>query len=57
MNLKNKGRMHWDLKFFNNLSVSVVYYFTSVANYNNIIAIQLVAINLQPNFNLIKIRP
>jgi hypothetical protein len=35
----------------------VVNYFMSVAKYNNIIAIQLVVINLQPNFNLIKLRP
>ncbi len=35
----------------------VVNSFTLVANYNNIIAIQIVAINLQPNFNLIKLRP
>ncbi len=32
-------------------------YFTLVVSYNNITATQLVAINLQPNFNLIKIRP
>jgi len=35
----------------------VVNYFTQVANYNNIIATQLVATNLQSNFNLIKLRP
>jgi hypothetical protein len=35
----------------------VVNYFMSVANYNNIIATKLVATNLQPNFNLIKLRP
>jgi hypothetical protein len=34
----------------------VVNYFTLIANYNNIIAIQLVTTNLQPNFNLIKHR-
>jgi len=34
----------------------VVNYFTLVANYNNIIAIQLIATNLQHNFNLIKPR-
>jgi hypothetical protein len=35
----------------------VVNYFTLTINYNNIIAFQLVVINLQPNFNLIKPRP
>jgi hypothetical protein len=35
----------------------VVHYFTLIANRNNIIAIQLVVINLQPNFNLIKPKP
>jgi hypothetical protein len=35
----------------------VVNYFTLIANCNNIIAIQLIATNLQPNFNLIKSRP
>jgi hypothetical protein len=35
----------------------VVDYFTLVANYHNIIATQLVAANLQPNFNLIKPKP
>jgi len=35
----------------------IVNYFTLVANYNNIITIQLVATNLQPNFNVIKPRP
>jgi len=35
----------------------VVNYFTLIANYNNIIATQLVATNLQPNFNLSKPRP
>jgi len=35
----------------------VVIYFTLIANHNNIIAMQLVAINLQPNFNLIKTKP
>jgi hypothetical protein len=34
----------------------VVDYFTLVANCNNIITIQLVAANLQPNINLIKPR-
>jgi hypothetical protein len=32
----------------------VVNYFTLVANYNNIITTQLIAINLQHNFNFIK---
>jgi hypothetical protein len=35
----------------------VVNYFTLIANYNNIIAIQLVATNLQPNCNLIEPKP
>jgi hypothetical protein len=35
----------------------VVNYFTLVANYNNIIATQLVATNLRPNFNFTKPRP
>jgi hypothetical protein len=35
----------------------VVNYFTLVANYNNIITTQLVATNLQPNFNFIKPKP
>ncbi len=35
----------------------MVNYFTSVVNYNNIIVTQLVATNLQPNFNLIKLGP
>jgi hypothetical protein len=35
----------------------VVIYFTLIANHNNIIAIQLVVINLQLNFNLIKPKP
>jgi hypothetical protein len=34
----------------------VVNYFTLIANCNNIIATQLVANNLQPNFKLIKPR-
>jgi len=54
LNLKNKGIMYWDLNFYNNLSVSWSN-FTLVANYNKIIATQLVAINLQHNFNSIKI--
>jgi hypothetical protein len=35
----------------------MVNYFTLIANYNKIIATQLVAIDLQPNFKLIKIKP
>jgi hypothetical protein len=35
----------------------VVNYFTLIANYNNISATQLVTTNLQPNFNLIKLKP
>jgi hypothetical protein len=34
----------------------VVNYFTLIANYNNIIATQLVATNLQTNFSLVKPR-
>jgi hypothetical protein len=34
----------------------VVNYFTLVANYDNIIATQLLANDLQPNFNLVKPR-
>jgi hypothetical protein len=34
----------------------VVNYFTQVANYNNIIATQLVATILQSNFKLIKLK-
>jgi hypothetical protein len=35
----------------------VVNYFTLVANYSTIIVTQLVATNLQPNFNLLKRGP